>query len=439
MNAHLRKLVQDIGDSFWLVPSGMVLAGALTAMLALMLDNSSAISQRSSEVWWLYGGGATGARSLLGAVASSTITVAGTVFSITIAALSLAAGQMGPRLLRNFTRDRGNQITLGAFLATFVYVLLVLRSVRSDTEGGFVPQISVSIAIAMAIICVAALVWFVDHMAGRINVDTVVSLVSRELHEAFDRLTVESPQAEPPPASFWDGAEQVIGRERGYLQQLDQEALADWAEEHGTAIQMLRRPGDYVFPNVPIALALPLVDGVDDAIVRAIALGEQRTSTADLEFAVRQLVEVALRALSPGINDPYTAITVIDRLGAALCELSRQQLPTGVSERNGRPVLVVPAIDFAGLMDAMLHGIRQSAAANPAVLIRMLEMLRAVAAAEGRPERVNSIRRHSDLVLAQAERTVESTSDLEDIRNRHRSLSGDTDPPTQQLGDQAAG
>ena len=127
----------------------------------------------------LYDGGATGARTLLGAVASSTIAVAGTVFSITIAALSLAAGQMGPRLLRNFVRDRGNQITLGIFLGTFAYALMVLRSVRTATEGAFVPHLALTIAIALALLCVGTLVFFVGHMAQRINVDVGDSIGER--------------------------------------------------------------------------------------------------------------------------------------------------------------------------------------------------------------------------------------------------------------------
>ena len=132
---------------------------------------------------------------MLGAVASSTIGVAGTVFSITIAALSLAAGQMGPRLLRNFTRDRGNQVTLGAFLGTFSYALMVLRSVRTPGEGDFVPHLSLSVGILLAFVCVATLVYFVGHMAGRINVDTVIELVSEDVRSAIQRLTTDKEQS----------------------------------------------------------------------------------------------------------------------------------------------------------------------------------------------------------------------------------------------------
>ena len=140
MTARIRKLLSDLGETFWLIPALMVLGGVLLAVGLVRLDRGGLVPRWLLESSWLYSGGATGARTLLGAVASSTIGVAGTVFSITIAAPSLAAGQMGPRLLRNFTRDRSNQVTLGAFLGTFSYALMVLRSVRTPGEGDFVPH-----------------------------------------------------------------------------------------------------------------------------------------------------------------------------------------------------------------------------------------------------------------------------------------------------------
>lgn len=179
------------------------------------------------------------------------------------------------------------------------------------------------------------------------------------------------------------------------------------------------RPGHYVFPGAPIALLTREVDGASDAIRNATALGPQRSGSADLEFAVRQLVEVAVRALSPGINDPHTAISVLDRLGAALCDIAPLQLASGVSERGGRPVLVVPLIDYAALVNRMFHMIRQNAGGSPAVLMRMLEVLAAVASCEPSPSRRASLRRHADLILAEATRTVHDPSDLADVRARH--------------------
>ena len=417
--AHLRKLITQLGETFWLLPGALTLLGIFGAVGLVHLDRAGAVPQWLIDGEWVYNGGGTGARTLLGAVAASTIGVAGTVFSITIAALSLAAGQMGPRLLRNFTRDRGVQITLGAFLGTFSYALMVLRSVRTQDEGAFTPHLSLTVGILLAFVCVATLVYFVGHMAGRINVDTVVELVSDDVRSAIDRLTVDEPSPEPPAASYWTGATPIVDPRRGYLQELDADGLADWAAENDTAIRLLVRPGDYIFPGTPSALLLKPVAAADTAIHRAMALGATRVSSTDLEFAVRQLVEVAVRALSPGINDPHTAISVLDRLGASLCDVAPVFLPNGVHLRGGRTVLETPSIDYGGLCDSMFHMIRQNATTSPAVLIRLLEILIAVASCERAPERLAELRRHADLVLADGVREVGSPADVADVRGRH--------------------
>ena len=422
MKARLRQLLSDLSETFWLLPAMIVVAGILLALGLVQMDRSGAVPQWLIDSSWLYSGGGTGARTLLGTVASSTIGVAGTVFSITIAALSLAAGQMGPRLLRNFTRDRGNQTTLGVFLGTFSYSLMVLRSVRTQSEGTFVPHLSLSIGILLAFVCVGTLVYFVGHMASRINVETVIELVGDEVREAVVRLTGETPGDDPPPAALWRDAVPVRDPRRGYLQQIDPEGLADWAHGNGAAIRLLVRPGDYVFPGAPIALVLPDVEGADAAIRSATALGPSRVSSQDLEFAVRQLVEVAVRALSPGINDPNTAIGVLDSLGAALCDLVPRYLPTGVSRRKGRTALFIPAVDYDGLVDAMFHMIRQNASGCAAVLIRLIEVLTAVASAEREPVRLQALQRHADLVRADAEHGLSSQSDLADLRRRHEAF-----------------
>ncbi len=419
MTARLRKLLADLGQTFWVLPACLVILGVFLAVGLIALDHSVELPRWVMEQGWIYGGGGAGARTLLGTVAASTIGVAGTVFSITIAALTLAAGQMGPRLLSNFTRDRGNQWTLGVFLGTFSYCLTVLPSVRTDTENAFVPNTALSGGIVLAFLCVATLVYFVGHMAGRINVDTVIDLVSDDLHSSIERLTTEQAQHAPPPESFWHGAQAVTDGRSGYLQQLDAQGLADWAAEHGTAIRLLVRPGEFVFSGAPIALARPDAGGVERAIRDATALGSTRASSADLEFAARQLVEVAVRALSPGINDPHTAISVLDRLGASLCEVVDRRLCSGVFLRDGAPALVVPNVDYNGLLDAMFHLIRQNAAGQVAVLIRMLEVLAAVRSCEPDAERRAALQRHADLVLEDAQRARLNPTDLADVVQRH--------------------
>ncbi len=422
MIARLRKFLSDLGDMFWVLPGLMVVGATLAAIGSVHLDRIGVVPQWLIASPWLYNGGATGARTLLGAVASSTIGVAGTVFSITIAALSLAAGQMGPRLLRNFTSDRGNQFTLGTFLGTFSFALMVLRSVRTQSEGAFVPHLSLTVAIALAFVSVGTLVFFVGHMAGRINVDTVIELVSREVAASIRRLTRDDPPPPIPDPAIWNGAEVIRDPRQGYLQQLHGGGLADWAAANGTAIRLLVRPGDYVFPGAPIALMTPMVDGADAAIRGATALGPRRVSSADLESSVRQLVEVAVRALSPGINDPHTAMSVLDRLGAALCECKGRHLGSNVFLRRDRPVLVAPCTTYDGLCDGMFNLIRQNAAGSVAVLIRLLEVLTSVAGCDAVPERVEALQRHADLVLDDATRDVANPADVADLRQRHRAF-----------------
>jgi uncharacterized membrane protein len=397
----------------------MVSCGVLGAIVMLKVDRSNLLPRWLLEDW-LYNGGGTGARTLLGAVASSTIGVAGTVFSITIAALSLAAGQMGPRLLRNFTRDRGNQITLGIFLGTFAYALMVLRAVRTQSEGEFVPHISLSIAIALALVCVATLVYFVGHMSSRINVDTVIELVSDDVRSAIDRLATDQQQPDVPGFDYWRQGSTVTDPRHGYLQHINATGLADWAAQNKTSLRLLVRPGDYVFPGAPIALINPFVDGVEDAIHAATALGTRQVGAADIEFAIRQLVEVAVRALSPSINDPYTAISVLERLGASLCSLVDLHLPTNVFSRDERVVLVLESVDYDGLVDASFHMIRQNATSNPAVMIRILEVLTAVASCEPDLERIKRLRRHANLVLTDAKREIPNRTDVDDVISRHR-------------------
>ncbi|NPU63643.1 DUF2254 domain-containing protein [Bradyrhizobium sp. 83012] len=419
MTARFRKMLDDLAETFWLVPALIVLLGIGIAFLAIEIDRGTIVADWLRDEW-LYNGGATGARTLLGAIASSTIGVAGTVFSIMIAALSLAAGQMGPRLLRNFTRDRGNQITLGVFLATFCYALIVLRSVRTPAEGAFVPHLATTIGIVLAFLSVATLVYFVGHMSGRINVDTVIGLVSDDVQSMIHSLTREDSQPAPPPARFWQNAVPIIDPRQGYLVQLDERGLATWACEHDTAIHLLVRPGDYIFPGAPIAMATMPRDGIEEAIRNATALGPQQVTSADLRFAVRQLVEVAVRALSPGINDPHTAITVLDRLGAALCEMQPLRLQTSVWIKEGKPALVVPHLRYHELVAAMFDMIRQNAADAPPVLIRMIEVMIQVVSCERDPQRIDCVREHADLVLADAERCIRNPSDLDAVRNHHR-------------------
>ncbi|GJE40780.1 DUF2254 domain-containing protein [Methylobacterium persicinum] len=422
MKARLSAWIEALGDLFWLRPALIVLGCIALAQAGVWLETAhiAGYDASSPDQNWGYSGGAEGARALLSAVASSTIGVAGTTFSITIAALSLASGQMGPRLLRNFTRDARNQIVLGIFLGTFAYALMVLRTVRTVQESPFVPHLAITGAIALALLSLATLVWFVHHIAASINVETVVDAVYGDLCKAVEARTLdEADEARPSERPY---ANAVVGKGSGYLQAVDVEGLADWAHEHDLTIALRVRPGDYVPSGYPVAFVSAGGGDAEAAISRTLTFGRRPAALQDLEYSIRQLVEIAVRALSPGINDPFTAGSVVDHLGDALCRVAARHLPTGTAVREGRVVLVHPVTDYDGLCDAMFHMIRQNAAGSAHVLGRMLDVLARVAEVERRPDRSSELCRHAGLVIAAARRDVPDSSDLADLEDRFRRI-----------------
>lgn len=425
MGARLHKLSHDLRTTFWLAPAVLVALGVVAAFLAVGAEGADWIPDPVLSI--LYEGGESGARTLLGAIATSTIGVTGTLFSITIAALTLASSQMGPRLLDNFTRDRGNQLVLGVFLGTFAYCLVVLRQVRGGEDDLFVPRLALAGAMLLAGLCVALLVYYVHHMSTRINIDTVIDLVRRDFFAALDAQTEPASTRRPlHPEDVdldWSDARPVWDPRNGYLQELECEELAAWALAHEARIRLLVRPGDYIMAGGCVALVWPPeAEGAQQALIGATALSARRTSGADLEYSARQLVEVAVRALSPGINDPMTAIAVLDQLGSTLCRVANRTFVSGVTVREGRVVLLRPVSDYAGLVDVSFDMIRQSGAGAPSVLIRMLEILALVAEQERDPERLAVLVAHADKIMADGQRAFANAEDLKDLHQRHRAL-----------------
>ena len=244
MNARVKAWLEILGDLFWLRPALVVLGCILLAQFGVWLEtvHVAGYDASSPNTNWGYSGGAEGARGLLSAIASSNIGVAGTTFSITIAALTLASGQMGPRLLRNFIRDARNQTVLGIFLGTFAYSLMVLRTVRTVEEDPFVPHLAITGAMILALVAVGTLVWFVHHIATSINIETVVDAVQQDLCKAIGARTLDAADEARP--SDTPSGNAVATTEGGYLQAVDTDALADWAEEHGVTVVLRVRRGD---------------------------------------------------------------------------------------------------------------------------------------------------------------------------------------------------
>jgi uncharacterized membrane protein len=346
------------------------------------------------EVESIYHGGPEGARVVLATIAGSMIGVTGIVFSITIVTLTLASSQFGPRLLRNFMRDVGNQIVLGTFLATFIYCLLVLRVVKTLDDAQFVPNVSVTCGIVMVLASLGVLIYFMHHTAVEIQADTVIAGVSQELHDALERLYPEKlGHASPVPAEpeyvttpLGDTAlhdDTVMAAQSGYLQAVDHDRLLQLGTTHDAWFRLAYRPGDFVVEGSPLVTVYPGVrvdDTLSAEVHRAFILGGQRTYEQDVRFAFQQLVEIAIRALSPGINDPYTAVACLDRIGAALCQLASRALPAVYRyDDDKRLRLIVSPVTFADITEAVFTPIRQYSRTSLMVTLRLLEIMAIVA------------------------------------------------------------
>lgn len=372
--------------SFWFLPSTMAAGAAALSFVLTGLDAGlgDGVIER---LGWLYGFGPEGARAVLSAVAGSMITVAGLTFSMTMLTLQLASSQFGPRLLRSFMRDRGNQLVLGTFTSTFLYCLLVLRTVRGTEESSFVPHISVAIGVLLATLSLAVLIYFIHHLANSIRIETVLAELAVETQAAIDRLYPtqlgEEPRAVDLPASgdllrdLEADCVAVSVKGSGYVQRLDEQALMRIATERDLLISVDVHPGQFVTSTDGVLRVSPRAradDRVRDGLREAFVVGSDRTPTQDLQFSLRRFVEIAQRALSPGINDPTTALYCIDRLAQALCSLAERAFPSPVrADEQGRPRVLTPVSTLEELACPALAAIARYGMADADVVRRLLQ------------------------------------------------------------------
>jgi len=430
------KYWNRVRSSFWFVPAVMAGVAVASAFVSVTVDERMT-EWLALNLGWTFTGGAEGASAVLGIVAGSMITVAGVVFSMTLVVLSLASAQLGPRLLRSFMRDTSTQVVLGTFIATFLYCLLVLRTIRRAEEVTFVPHLSVTVGVLLAVASVGVLIFFIHHVCVAIQANEIAARVAKELIERIDHLFPKhiGPGAqgiltEPPDAGFLEAFNQearpVAAAGDGYLQFMDGEDLLALAVDEDLVLRLEQKPGDYVVAGCPVALVWPgsrVTDRLTSQIQSLFVLGHQRTSDQDIEFAVNQLVEIAVRALSPGLNDPFTAITCVDYLGAAFSRLATRDMPSPYRhDRQKQLRVIAPTTTFPAVMDAAFNQIRQYGRTSAAVTIRLLETIAVVAVFVHQPEDRAALLRHAEMIARGAREGLPEGEDRRAVEERYQAV-----------------
>ncbi len=427
---------EALRTTFWMVPTILVVVACLLFVVTFGID-WAAYHRHLALPFWVQAGSADAGRQVLIAIAAAVLTVIGVVFSITILALTLASQQFGPRMMRNFVRDIGNQVTLGVFVGSFAYSVLSLGSITSAPPthlGPFVPRLSITVAEALLLVDLAILIYFIHHIAKSIQLPEVIAGIARDLMHAID---VEFPEESSRPRTtslrgtgksvtellqlIDERGGAVTAGTSGYLQFVGYAQLIDIAVRTDSVIRLDHRPGHFIVAGRPLATVWPggAAGQVALALARAHVTGPHRTLMQDPVFAIDQLVEIAIRALSPAVNDTFTALTCIDWLAAGLSRVSGRTLEEGVyRDRFGRVRLIEPDPSYARMVNRAFDKVRQAARGMPAVIIRMMDALTNIMEQTASAEQRRVLARQAQMIFQSAEETVPDANDREDIRLR---------------------
>ena len=412
-------------SSFWFMPS-LIVAGSI-ALAAILIETDSLGSDRWLARWpRLFGAGAEGARGMLSTIAGSMMSVVGVTFSMTLVALALAASQYTSRILRNFMSSRVTQVSLGLFAGIFSYCLIVLRTIRSAPQAEFVPNLAVFFGFVLALGGVGVLIFFIHHIASSIQASSIIASVAQETIAAIDQLYPEELAHETdedkgqalPEELIWH---QVMAERSGYIQSVNNEALLNLAQEWQTIIRMERGIGEFVVQNTllaSLARELPPDQEMISAINGAYSVSHYRTVEQDPAFGVRQIVDVAMKALSPGVNDTSTAIMCVDYLTAILTRLAPRQFPPVRRYVEGELRVIAIAAPFSSLLGDAFDQIRRNAEGNVSIMNRLLGALQTIAGRTTSPSRRDAIREQVRWIAELAERTIKSAHDLAALDRR---------------------
>lgn len=399
--------MRSIPQRFWFVPA-LFIGAAIVLAQVLVAADEAALELPAFIRNFLFATGVDGARALLSAVAAF-LGVAGTAFSITISVVSTASTTYGPRLVRNFMRNRDNQVVLGVLTATFVYTLLVLRTIRSATDDGaaFVPHLAVNAAIILGVIDVFLFVWFIHHIANSVQVDTIAEGARHDFERAVGHnwLDPEDDKYDSFDAPT-EGGGILTSKVSGYLTHIDRSMLADDAATCDVSVRLLKRTGDQVVKGEPLAQVWPeeRAEDIEPALRDHIHTGSSRTTDQDVRFAQQQVVELAVRAMSNGTNDPYTAVNAIQQVASGvLTAVGRPDSANVLVDGHGAPRLYLRPVTIEEIVDMTFDHVRPYSLTTRVVLEALVDLAARIRVAAVDPEVAARVEHHVDVILKEAD------------------------------------
>ena len=435
LGSHWRQEV--LRTNLWLVPGVEVVAAIALFAGTLALDRAAYHGDFGLPSW-VIAGSADAARQILTAIAAAVITVVGVVFSIILVTLTLASTQFGPRMLRNFIRDRSTQLTLGTFVATFIYAVLVLVSIGPGPRGDFVPHIGVTVTLALMVADMTVLIYFIHHTASAIQLPNVIASIAADLSEAIEVQGGEDHGATgraTAPERGLSSAELLTRMEKeggavkaadsGYVQFIRLRSLVRFAEQANAAISLHHRPGHFIVQGHTIGTVWPpeATAQVNEALAQAHITGPYRTLTQDVSFGIDQLVEIAIRALSPAVNDTFTAISCVDWLGDNLCKIVKRWHPARMHRDDQGFIRVIAAQpSYERLVQRSFEKIRQASMGMPAIMIRQLDAIATIMVETTGPAQRRVLLDQAEMIQRASERTVGEEADRADVRRNFEAV-----------------
>ena len=426
MRLHLLEILSRLNSSYWFVPLVVTLGGIGLAVLLLLLDARLSLDA-DGPIAVLRPSSPDGARALLSAIIGAMITAISVTFSVSIVALTVAAQHFGPRVLNNFVRQTSAQVVLGTFMATFAYSVLVLGAIRGTEPVADIPELAVSGAVALVFASIGALIYYVHHVSTSLQIGEIAAEIAEDLRSAFARLHADEERSgdgepEDMPEAPEDAFE-IPAKETGYMQRVDYDPIVRLAAARDAVVWVRREPGAFVVAGTPLALVHP-ADACDEAfegtVRHACIVGRDRTLWQDPEFAAKQLVEVALRALSPAVNEPFTAMTCIDRLTEGLACVATSPPPhASWKDAGGRPRVYTRSQSFATLFRAAFDPIRIFAGTNPAIYARLLDSVTELALLTPRMSHREELSHQAELIRRSAAAALSDADDRAFVESRY--------------------